>query len=357
MHDALNVPPSPVSGLVSSLPEDELLVPSLSPSDSEQDAIGCDDIEVDSPMSEPPASLRMKSPRESLLEVEETEVEEPEVEESEVKDEAVVLFADSPARSTPSSTSRKRPREEEEEEEEREEEEEEEEEGQDLPKSLISRSPSRPISVRHSRSPSCKSTRSTPPPLSVPSPEPIVIDDSEVEEVMEMDTGTPLQAEREESPQLLFPSSPVYEHKQPSYPQPMVIHTAVDVATLQPTLFIPTPTSPALTAPVFSFENGEAEATVESPSTSNQPEIRRHHFNPAYTLPPAKFLPPEYSRKSKPSKQRKRDKDKTEAKTKDEWMPLGFVKWGALIRANPVHKKVSRATKCLSTRDWGVSSV
>jgi len=347
----LNIPPSPVSGLVSSLSEEELLVPSFPPPDSEQDAIGQDDIEVDSPMSELPASLRMKSPMELVMEVEEPEVEEPEVEEPEVEAE-IVLFASSPARSTPSSTSYKRPREEEEEEEEKgeEKEREEEEEGQmDIPKSLLSRSPS------------CKSTRNSPlppppppPPLPSPSPQLPITEDSEAEE-MAMETDVLPQAEREESPQLLFPSSPVHEHKQPIHLQPMVIHTAVDVATLQPALFIPTPTSPALTAPIFSFENSEHEATEGSPSTPTQPEIWRHHFNPTYTLPPAKFLPSEHSRKSKLSKQRKRDKDKSEGKNKDEWMPLGFVKWGALIRANPVYTKVSRATKCLSTRDWGVS--
>jgi len=347
----LNIPPSPVSGLVSSLSEEELLVPSFPPPDSEQDAIGQDDIEVDSPMSELPASLRMKSPMELVMEVEEPEVEEPEIEEPEVEAE-IVLFASSPARSTPSSTSCKRPREEEEEEEEKgeEKEREEEEEGQmDIPKSLLSRSPS------------CKSTRNSPlppppppPPLPSPSPQLPITEDSEAEE-MAMETDVLPQAEREESPQLLFPSSPVHEHKQPIHLQPMVIHTAVDVATLQPALFIPTPTSPALTAPIFSFENSEHEATEGSPSTPTQPEIWRHHFNPTYTLPPAKFLPSEHSRKSKLSKQRKRDKDKSEGKNKDEWMPLGFVKWGALIRANPVYTKVSRATKCLSTRDWGVS--
>ena len=42
---------------------------------------------------------------------------------------------------------------------------------------------------------------------------------------------------------------------------------------------------------------------------------------------------------------------------KDDWMPMGINKWGATVRANPVYKKVSRASKCLSTRDWNVCSL
>jgi chromatin modification-related protein VID21 len=70
-------------------------------------------------------------------------------------------------------------------------------------------------------------------------------------------------------------------------------------------------------------------------------------------------LPPEYLRKGKSAKQKKRDKerDKADGRIKDEWTPMGLTKWGATIRANPVWKKVSRATKCLSTRDWGVGDL
>lgn len=74
----------------------------------------------------------------------------------------------------------------------------------------------------------------------------------------------------------------------------------------------------------------------------------------SFTLPPLKILPPEFSRKGKQRQTRKRDKEKTEMKTSQEWAPMGLNKWCAILRANPVHKKVSKASKCLSTRDWNV---
>ncbi|CDO72899.1 hypothetical protein BN946_scf185002.g84 [Trametes cinnabarina] len=77
---------------------------------------------------------------------------------------------------------------------------------------------------------------------------------------------------------------------------------------------------------------------------------------PPYPLPPLSLLPVEFSRRGKTSKrERKRDKerDKGEPK-KEEWAPMSLAKWSAVLRANPVHKKLQRATKCLSTRDWSV---
>ncbi|KAG9318171.1 hypothetical protein JVU11DRAFT_248 [Chiua virens] len=121
--------------------------------------------------------------------------------------------------------------------------------------------------------------------------------------------------------------------------------------------FIPTPTSPAPGLPDFSFEETDGETTEESSSQAAVPtEVQRHHFDPAYNLPPLKALPPEILRKGKSSKQKKKDKEKADAKGgKEEWVPLGFAKWGAMIRANPIYKKVSRASKCLSTKDWSVA--
>ncbi|KAH9857077.1 hypothetical protein C2E23DRAFT_900323 [Lenzites betulinus] len=78
--------------------------------------------------------------------------------------------------------------------------------------------------------------------------------------------------------------------------------------------------------------------------------------DPPYTLPPLSLLPIEFSRRGKSTKrERKKDKerDKGEAK-KEEWAPMSLNKWAAVLRANPVHKKLSRAAKCLSTRDWSV---
>lgn len=90
----------------------------------------------------------------------------------------------------------------------------------------------------------------------------------------------------------------------------------------------------------------EEEKTVAPASTFYEP--------PTYTLPPLKSLPPEFHRKGKQRQSRKRDKDKAEPKSSQEWAPLGLNKWSAVLRANPVHKRVSKATKCLSTKEWNV---
>lgn len=73
-----------------------------------------------------------------------------------------------------------------------------------------------------------------------------------------------------------------------------------------------------------------------------------------FALPPLKVLPPEFYRKAKQRQSRKRDKEKTETKPVQEWTPMSLNKWCAMLRANPVHKKVSKASKCLNTREWNV---
>ncbi|KAI0054169.1 hypothetical protein FA95DRAFT_47592 [Auriscalpium vulgare] len=83
-----------------------------------------------------------------------------------------------------------------------------------------------------------------------------------------------------------------------------------------------------------------------------------------YTLPPLKSLPAEFQRKGKLNKQRKRDKERAE-KNSDKgdvrrdadsgWAPMGLNKWGVTMRTNPLWKRVSRATKTLNTREWGVA--
>ncbi|KZT11305.1 uncharacterized protein LAESUDRAFT_671115 [Laetiporus sulphureus 93-53] len=83
------------------------------------------------------------------------------------------------------------------------------------------------------------------------------------------------------------------------------------------------------------------------------------HFHPAYTLPPLSSLPPEFNRKSKSgrhSKKREKEKEKVEKgdNKKEEWVPMGINKWGAVVRANPVWKKLSKASKCLNSRDWNI---
>ena len=76
--------------------------------------------------------------------------------------------------------------------------------------------------------------------------------------------------------------------------------------------------------------------------------------DPPYSLPPMTLLPIEFSRRK--ASKRKRDKEKGDAK-KDEWQPMGLNKWAAVLKANPVHPKLAKASKCLSTRDWSVCIV
>ncbi|KAF8889767.1 hypothetical protein CPB84DRAFT_1785346 [Gymnopilus junonius] len=82
----------------------------------------------------------------------------------------------------------------------------------------------------------------------------------------------------------------------------------------------------------------------------------RHYFNPQYTIPSLDLLPAEFTRKVKSSK-RKRDKagEKDGKRDRDDTVPLGLNRWNAILTANPVWSRVSRASKCLSTREWGVA--
>ncbi|KAH7927096.1 hypothetical protein BV22DRAFT_1118490 [Leucogyrophana mollusca] len=166
----------------------------------------------------------------------------------------------------------------------------------------------------------------------------------------------PMKVDREVTPELLLPgSSPLVTRRTIS--RTGTVSNAVDVVQLQSSLFIPAPSSPGLGLPGFSFDEVEPGNTEVPPPPS--PTELRHHFDPQYTLPPIKSLPADYIRKGKSAKQRKRDKerekDKSDPKNKEEWALMGLNKWGAAIRANPIWKKVSRASKCLSTREWSVA--
>jgi chromatin modification-related protein VID21 len=103
---------------------------------------------------------------------------------------------------------------------------------------------------------------------------------------------------------------------------------------------------------IFSFEDNLGSQSVEELKTVAPSQTL--YTLPAYTLPPLKALPPEFHRKGKQRQSRKRDKDKIDGKSSQEWTPLGLNKWSAMLRANPVHKRVNKSTKCLSTREWNV---
>ena len=108
--------------------------------------------------------------------------------------------------------------------------------------------------------------------------------------------------------------------------------------------------------PTFMFkqEPSPASLSLEPERKPALPPAKPALYHlPVYTMPPLNTLPVEYHKKGKPKQSRKRDKEKGDGK--NEWTPMGAAKWGAIIRANPVYKKVARAHKCLSSRDWDVS--
>ncbi|KAG1819471.1 uncharacterized protein BJ212DRAFT_1445930 [Suillus subaureus] len=336
------IPASPDSGMVSNILPSELCATSSSPIAGEFKLIELPDvIDADSPMSEPPASPRSESS--VLLQVPESD-----------DPLAASIPEGSPPRATPVSHKRPRP----------------DDEPDELNLVALSRSPSQRSVSHRSQSLTHCTPRSKSRTFSPRSPQPVnaALDEaSEVQEVLvdlEERMDVSMEEAREPSPDLILPSSSPVQKITPR----TVVYTTVDVASIQPSLLIPTPTSP-VADPAFSFDEADSEPPDEIPSAAstpveasrnqnqNQQQQKHHHFNPAYSLPPIKSLPPEYIRKGKSAKQKKRDKerDKADGKIKDEWTPMGLTKWGATIRANPVWKKVSRATKCLSTREWGVA--
>lgn len=139
-----------------------------------------------------------------------------------------------------------------------------------------------------------------------------------------------------------------------STPQPIVI-TAPPLP-----VFIREPISTLSASPSFDFSGVPSSPLVPLPETPVTPPQSRHGYHPTYTLPPLKSLPADFSRKTKPAKQQRKHKEREKnsagdkAKDKDDWAPLGVSRWGATLRANPVHVKVSRAPKCLNSREWSV---
>ena len=122
-------------------------------------------------------------------------------------------------------------------------------------------------------------------------------------------------------------------------------------------VFVPAVLAPIGESPQYSL--GVATAEPRSLTTNEwlNPEFS---LNRNYTLPFAKSLPLDQQRRLKLGKSlRKKDKEKDKVPESrkdgiDDWTPLGINKWGVSIRANPLWKRVSRATKTMSTRDWNV---
>ena len=107
------------------------------------------------------------------------------------------------------------------------------------------------------------------------------------------------------------------------------------------------------TGEVYHIDASAAPKSLEPPIS---PVHYRQQYDPQYKLPPLSVLPAEFSRKTKTTKRKKeRERDKSDGKKdRDEVLPMSVSRWGATVLANPVWKRVSRASKCLSTREWGV---
>ena len=121
-------------------------------------------------------------------------------------------------------------------------------------------------------------------------------------------------------------------------------------------IFVLGPIAP-LKAYNFGFDSEVSIPPTKEAELSPPATLLRSGPHAKYSLPPLKSLPAEYNRKNK-SKQRKREKEREKNDAKrdsNDWTPVGLNKWAATINANPVWKKVSRATKCLSSREWAVS--
>ena len=116
-------------------------------------------------------------------------------------------------------------------------------------------------------------------------------------------------------------------------------------------IVIPIPLEPI--GEVYHIDALAAPRSLDPPIS---PVHYRQQYDPQYKLPPLSVLPAEFSRKTKTTKRKKeRERDKSDGKKdRDEVLPMSVSRWGATVLANPVWKRVSRATKCLSTREWGV---
>ncbi|KXN85496.1 Chromatin modification-related protein EAF1 [Leucoagaricus sp. SymC.cos] len=102
--------------------------------------------------------------------------------------------------------------------------------------------------------------------------------------------------------------------------------------TPRPPVIILAPSTSSTDATSFTFDETPFVGP-EQPKPPSSPVIHRHQYNPNYVLPPLKSLPQE----------------------KEDSFPMGINKWAATLNANPVWKRVSRPSKCLSSREWAVA--
>jgi chromatin modification-related protein VID21 len=164
----------------------------------------------------------------------------------------------------------------------------------------------------------------------------------------------PSQTEGRTSPPPLPPSPPAL----PLF-GPLALPPSAFILPPRPSteVFIPAALAPIGESPQYSLDLATAEPRSLATNEWLNPEFS---LNRNYTLPFAKSLPLDQQRRLKLGKSlRKKDKEKDKVMESrkdgiDDWTPLGINKWGVSIRANPLWKRVSRATKTMSTRDWNV---
>jgi chromatin modification-related protein VID21 len=151
------------------------------------------------------------------------------------------------------------------------------------------------------------------------------------------------------------PSAPV-----PAPPPVLALPPSAFILPPKPSteIFIPASLTPIGESPQYALDIAAVEPRSLTTSEWLNPEFS---LNRNYTLPPAKSLPLDQQRRLKLGKSlRKKDKEKDKGPESrkdgtDDWIPLGINKWGVTIKANPLWKRVSRATKTMTTRDWNVS--
>ena len=123
-------------------------------------------------------------------------------------------------------------------------------------------------------------------------------------------------------------------------------------------VFIPVTLTPVGDSPQYALDLASPEPRSLTVNEWLSPEFS---LSRTYTLPPVKSLPLDQQRRLKLGRnQRKKDKEKDKGAenrkdSTEDWTPLGINKWGVTIKTNPLWKRVSRATKTMSTRDWNVS--
>lgn len=159
---------------------------------------------------------------------------------------------------------------------------------------------------------------------------------------MEIELPTPVEAARVEGDE----ESPTAAHHTPLPIARVESQQSISEYTLD---IKPAPPPPP---PAYDFDKALPGHLQEEKPVLTVSPMQTLYKSVDYPLPPMKSLPPEYHRRSK-KQSKKRDKDKSENKSQD-WAPLGLNKWCAVLRANPVHTKIVKAKKCVSTRDWNV---